>query len=1448
MAIFNMGGGGGSRIPFDVIVSKEKPTSIRKDTIWVNPDLTRVTSYNGDIQTQEIKGPLYGNSNKYYALFEEDEFLYSAGATTDLSGITFPNQNYVHFRINESITKFRWGFANASAESTPIIKSGIVTISSTYQQSSAMPELNLNLINQTVYRNGLTDDKNYYFHIPKSSALGTYFFIEALEFAPEVTKNNKIYYSQAKTLATNYTTSNIKTAMTGTKISVKANALKSQVNKATDKTTIAYTKYTELPNENRVYKIHLQTLDQSLAKFFILHSAPASGTGVSDGIEGTVFFDTFNGFRNPLKNDVSLNRFDKIFEWNKIEQYIIFNVEGYKKYFEDIPQDATKIYLGFNCGDDDTNPVIEDITSIHNVIGNLLDLDKSNYSYPQNNIENLVEGYNISNSIPDDINLKLQPSTFNLNTNIHLWIRLNQKDNVNFAAINTSHKKAHISIDAVICALRYRGINTDTPNKGDFQLYYLNSYFLHKNEDNTITEIKLSQRGGAIASIKNLVEGITTAIEDPTIEKVRPYGFYKYNNLQEVAFPSCHTIGAQAFNDCTALEEVYFPEWDYGTTDFAVAASPSPFSGCLNIHTATIGTTEFTDSETDRKPVYNPFEAAKNILRNVTMSSCSKVGKYTFYNYVNLQKTILPEDRDVYINTGAFQGCTNLSEITGNIKAIGSIAFSNNASLTTLPLDNCEIILADAFDGCVKLEAIDAPNCKVFGGTIPADLTQTPAEGKFYTALEDAPIKAAAPYYTNLSVIRVNPQCVSAANKPLTFLSTQTPNLERIEAKGIHFGQAGFANLSNLSYVCMSPDQPTILKNSFQNCGKIENINHSDSSLYLHEFIYDIDPDNGKIKSYEDSEFATILYEAQPLVSYVQEEEEQPEQGPPIVRYTIQQSGYNDNYIFRFKINDSITNNITAEELQDDYEIVLTEMSDNEYFNSEILANGPITIASYSDEKWIYHIQGISNPGNMLSERTNFPFLYLARFDKTLEYAAKEIGNYTSNTYTLLNVPKINENNELSLIYSEQYKGISNLNYEPNLIKDFYSNEGISAPNVYQIGDTAFQNCYNLQSVYLLGSHLTSTNNSIGKDAFQNCYNLKTLYCPNLNKFTTTTLPYTVDPAKLAIGIAPLKSVNFANLSTLSGTKISTACKNFTYLFGNNKSIEYVMLNYLSEFNDLTSSTEATYSNFKGGTFANCSKVGSYYFANTKIKQLNTLADQVKTWNYQASQKDQNEAFKQLNIGYNNETVTSLSFGDGAFQNCIELTSVNLSTTITTIPQFCFCECQNLTNLTGTDAITTIGDNAFDNCTLQNFSFSTIQTIGAYAFRHGLSDSIDTIILPSTLTHIGNYGLYNNHFLKIWLDFPLNNDGQYQFYTLGTNAFNPGTINGSKITSFVFPNKSCFGQFHDSFNQGNYRDWLPYFEINQDGTIALNEDNSHIGYYDSDPGKVILIKDYTPTS
>ena len=58
MAIFNMGGSGGGAIPFEVIVSEKKPTTIRKDTIWVNPDLTKIAPYEKVDTNITIEGPL----------------------------------------------------------------------------------------------------------------------------------------------------------------------------------------------------------------------------------------------------------------------------------------------------------------------------------------------------------------------------------------------------------------------------------------------------------------------------------------------------------------------------------------------------------------------------------------------------------------------------------------------------------------------------------------------------------------------------------------------------------------------------------------------------------------------------------------------------------------------------------------------------------------------------------------------------------------------------------------------------------------------------------------------------------------------------------------------------------------------------------------------------------------------------------------------------------------------------------------------------------------------------------------------------------------------------------------------------------------------------------------------------------------------------------------------
>jgi transcriptional regulator with XRE-family HTH domain len=90
------------------------------------------------------------------------------------------------------------------------------------------------------------------------------------------------------------------------------------------------------------------------------------------------------------------------------------------------------------------------------------------------------------------------------------------------------------------------------------------------------------------------------------------------------------------------------------------------------------------------------------------------------------------------------------------------------------------------------------------------------------------------------------------------------------------------------------------------------------------------------------------------------------------------------------------------------------------------------------------------------------------------------------------------------------------------------------------------------------------------------------------------------------------------------------------------------------------------------------------------------------------------------------ETVTVI--GEGAFQDCINLESVNLPSKITMIYSYTFCGCKNLKGTTIPSGVQYIGEEAFADC----LAFESIviparvTKIGAYAFRSfsGCSGSI----------------------------------------------------------------------------------------------------------------------------
>lgn len=98
---------------------------------------------------------------------------------------------------------------------------------------------------------------------------------------------------------------------------------------------------------------------------------------------------------------------------------------------------------------------------------------------------------------------------------------------------------------------------------------------------------------------------------------------------------------------------------------------------------------------------------------------------------------------------------------------------------------------------------------------------------------------------------------------------------------------------------------------------------------------------------------------------------------------------------------------------------------------------------------------------------------------------------------------------------------------------------------------------------------------------------------------------------------------------------------------------------------------------------------------------------------------------------------TAIKLGRGFCSGCVSLMGVNLSGSVTSIPDNAFEECANISLIEGADNVTDIGSQAFAGCSsLARFNMpKNLVSIGAEAFR-GCS-SLACVTLPETLTSVG---------------------------------------------------------------------------------------------------------------
>ncbi|SHH27567.1 leucine-rich repeat domain-containing protein [Flavobacterium defluvii] len=341
--------------------------------------------------------------------------------------------------------------------------------------------------------------------------------------------------------------------------------------------------------------------------------------------------------------------------------------------------------------------------------------------------------------------------------------------------------------------------------------------------------------------------------------------------------------------------------------------------------------------------------------------------------------------------------------------------------------------------------------------------------------------------------------------------------------------------------------------------------------------------------------------------------------------------------------------------------------------------------------------------------------------------------------------------------------------------------------------NVSFQNCNKLTNISFPG--LTSIN---GNYAFSGCSSVTAFNFPNLTSingnytFANNTSLIELTAPNLVLSVSNKfvflgsNNLNILNIekptgigdSSFSNTKITSIdLSNCTILEGNAFS-QCVLLKNITNMNLVTTigvnafyncssllnfsanslltinqqsffnCTSLTNISFPGLTsingnyaFSGCSSVTAFNFPNlTSINGNYTFANNTSLVELTAPNLVLSVSNKFVFLGSNNLNILNIEkptgIGDSSFSNT-KITSIDLSN-CTILEGNAFSQCVLLKNITNMNLVTTIGVNAFYNCSsLLNFSANSLLTINQQSFFN--CTSLTNISFPGLTSINGNY-------------------------------------------------------------------------------------------------------------